>query len=433
MKEVTMSTINETSFQENNMYFHLAPTDKFKTTTIVIKIKGTLDRDTVTKRALLSYMLRQGTKKLPTVKELQRQLADLYGATLATHCSKRGDNHIIHVRLEVANEHFIPDGDKTIEQALHFIRDLLFAPYLENGTFPQAIVEREKETLRTKQASTIDQKTTYANIRLMETMCKEERYRIRTYGYTDDLETIDADTLFAYYETMLQKDRIDVYVVGHFVKDDMHSLLPKIFSRRVWHKEESTLDNITQRNEVQKVLETEQMQQAKLHLGYRTNITYRDKQYAALQIFNGLFGGFPSSKLFMTVREEHSLAYYINSQIESFKGLLIVYCGIDGKEADRVIDLINDQFVALQRGEFSEAEVEEIKRLTISSIYETCDDAEGIVELLYGRVVANVSISLEQLLSNIESVTKEDIVEVAQAVELDTTYLLTNEGDAQHG
>src|SRR5690625_1563002 len=164
------------------------------------------------------------------------------------------------------------------------------------------------------------------------------------------------------------------------------------------------------------------MQQAKLHLGYRTNIMYGDDEYAALQIYNGLFGGFPSSKLFMTVREKYSLAYYIASQIESFKGLLIVYCGIDGKEADRVFDLIHEQVTAIQKGRFSEEEVEEIKRLTISSIRETCDNAEGIVELLYGQVIANVTTTLEQLLSDLSRVTKADIMEVAKKIKLDTTY-----------
>ena len=48
-----------------------------------------------------------------------------------------------------------------------------------------------------------------------------------------------------------------------------------------------------------------------------------------LQVFNGIFGGFPHSKLFINVREKASLAYYAASRLESHKGLLMVMSGIE--------------------------------------------------------------------------------------------------------
>ena len=60
-------------------------------------------------------------------------------------------------------------------------------------------------------------------------------------------------------------------------------------------------------------------------------------------VFNGLFGGFPHSKLFLNVREKHSLAYYASSSVEPFRGLLTVQTGIDGKNREKVLRLVNDQ------------------------------------------------------------------------------------------
>lgn len=48
----------------------------------------------------------------------------------------------------------------------------------------------------------------------------------------------------------------------------------------------------------------QELKQSKLHIGYRTFITYKDEDYFALQLFNGLFGGFSHSKLFVNVREK---------------------------------------------------------------------------------------------------------------------------------
>lgn len=52
------------------------------------------------------------------------------------------------------------------------------------------------------------------------------------------------------------------------------------------------------------VIDEEDVKQGKLNIGYRTSITYTDQDYPALQVFNGLFGGFSHSKLFINVREK---------------------------------------------------------------------------------------------------------------------------------
>lgn len=69
--------------------------------------------------------------------------------------------------------------------------------------------------------------------------------------------------------------------------------------------------------------------QAKLNLAYQTNVYYDEPERFALMVFNGLFGGFPHSKLFMNVREKESLAYYASSSVDTFRGFMSVQTGID--------------------------------------------------------------------------------------------------------
>ncbi len=71
--------------------------------------------------------------------------------------------------------------------------------------------------------------------------------------------------------------------------------------------------------------------QAKLNLAYQTNVYYDEPERFALMVFNGLFGGFPHSKLFMNVREKESLAYYASSSVDTFRGFMSVQTGIDEK------------------------------------------------------------------------------------------------------
>src|SRR5699024_1747101 len=168
------------------------------------------------------------------------------------------------------------------------------------------------------------------------------------------------------------------------------------------------------------VKETQPVQQAKLHIGYRTNCTYRDPDYFALQVFNGIFGGFPSSKLFVNVREKHSLAYYAASRLESHKGLLIVFSGIEPSDEAKAREIIDLQMQAMKNGDFLEEQVEEVKQLIISELKETLDHTQGIPELLYQQVVGQKVVSPDAFMREIEQVTKADVQKVAEKITDDT-------------
>src|SRR5690625_6799823 len=96
-------------------------------------------------RALLPYVLQQGTNKLPSEKQLQKKLDMLYGATFSIDGVKKGNNHIISFRLEFANERFIQDEAKIMDEALQLLKDIIFDPHTEGQSFPESVVEREKE------------------------------------------------------------------------------------------------------------------------------------------------------------------------------------------------------------------------------------------------------------------------------------------------
>src|SRR5699024_134857 len=140
--------------------------------------------------------------------------------------------------------------------------------------------------------------------------------------------------------------------------------------------------------------------------------------YFALHVFNGLFGGFPSSKLFMNVREKHSLAYYAASRIESHKGLLLVFSGIESKNYKQAKDIIDAQLKAMIDGSYTERELDNIK--------ETLDHLTGTIELLYQQVVGQKIMSPKDFMEGIMNVTKADVVRVAEKLVPDTTYLLTS-------
>lgn len=413
-------------FDHQGMKVHLVPTTKFKTIQFAVKFKAPLNRDTISKRTLLTFILEQGTKELPSEKKLMTYLDELYGAVFSVDGQKKGNEHIITFRLEVANEKYIAGEQSILQRAVKLLHDIILTPYQEDGLFPEAMVAREKRTLTDKIESIKDDKMAYANMRLIDEMCGHENYGIHAHGYTEDLAQINAKSISDYYLTMMKDNTVDFYVIGDMDTDEMTTMIKKQFEQRFTGQAASITDKHVTREEAQEVIEVQAVNQAKLHIGYRTNITYKDDAYFALHVFNGLFGGFPSSKLFMNVREKHSLAYYAASRIESHKGLLLVLSGIEAGDYEKARDIIDQQLQAIKEGTFTETETENIKALIISDIEETLDHPTGTIELLYQQVVGQKTLTPKDFIQGITNVTKEDVVQVAEQIKPDTVYLLTN-------
>src|SRR5699024_9099867 len=228
-----------------------------------------------------------------------------------------------------------------------------------------------------------DEKLAYANKRLIEEMCKGEQFSIATNGYTEDLPFINEQNLFTYYKSMLQYDDVNFYILGDFNDEKMVKQVEPLFKRLVVKREAIPNKLVTANKEVRKIKEIQQIQQAKLHIGFRTNCTLEDDQYEALLILNGIFRSYPNSKLFQEVREKHSLAYYATSRIESHKGLLIVMAGIESTDSEKAKTIILEQFEAMKNGDFTDEIVAETIQLFMNDIRETLDHPRGVIELLY--------------------------------------------------
>ncbi|GGK00463.1 putative inactive metalloprotease YmfF [Lentibacillus kapialis] len=416
---------------ENGVHFHFVPTEKFKTISFTAKFKAPLEQETVTQRALLPYVLQQGTQSYPNRRVLQTKLDRLYGAVLSINSTKKGNHHIVTIRLETANQKFISHESDIIDEAVALFREIIYEPNQEHNAFPQMVVSREKDTLRQKINAATDDKMLFANMRLIDEMCHDERYKLHIHGYEDDIERITAENLYTYYRSMLQNDRLDIYVAGDMNSKALKAKMLPAFQRDDCFEPKKVIrDTEKYPDQPNIVIEKQQIQQAKLHFGYRTHVTFGDEDYAALQVFNGLLGGFPSSKLFINVREKNSLAYYAASKFESHKGLLFIFGGIAPQDYEHARDIMKEQVHAMKKGEFTEEEMTNTKDLIVNQLLETMDNSLGMMELLYQQVAGEITLSPEALIDGIKHVKKDEVIQVANKLDLDTIYLLTSqEGD----
>ncbi len=412
---------------KKNVCLHTLNEDKFKTNLINFYFQRPLIKEEVTYNALLPMVLQRGTNTYKTSKDLSKKLEDLYGAYVFGDVAKKGERQIIRFSMSVADENYIGKGN-VLQEGVELANDILINPILGNGSFIKSYVDQEKENLKNRINSRINDKMKYAIDRCIEIMCKDENYGIYEYGNVLDLEGITPESLYNHYKKVITTSPLDIIAVGNMKHNDIKEILLNTLKINI--DEIVYLENkIEEVNHlrVKEIKEKADISQGKLTLGYRTNIPYYDTLYPALMLYSSILGGGAHSKLFIKVREENSLCYYIFSRVEKYKSLMLIGSGIEIENFEMTKDVIAKQLIEMEKGNITDQEIDYAKKSIINSIREFGDSSSSLAEYLYGQVFSNNIEPIEDLITKIESVTIDQIVEVAKRIKLDTIYFLTNE------
>ncbi|MEF3352479.1 pitrilysin family protein [Paenibacillus sp. GYB006] len=407
---------------------HVLPTKRFKTFAISLYVGAPLKEDTVTSTALIPFVLRRGTSSYPETIQFREQLEELYGAGFGFDVYKRGDHQIIQFRMDTINDSFVQSSDKLLDRSFAFLGEVVTSPAKENGHFRSSYVQQERDTVRKRLESIVNDKIRYAGERCIEEMCKGEPYRLHPLGERKDLPGIEPEGLYKSYEQWLQDAGMDLYVVGDTTLEEVEKLVEKYFHlNRNSSFEYKTEVSSRQHREVQTVVEKLNVNQGKLNMGLRTSITYGDDQYASALMYNGILGGYPHSKLFVNVREKHSLAYYASSRYDGHKGIATIQSGIEIPNYEQAVEIITNQLSDLKEGKISDLEMNQTKAMIRNLLKEIGDSAFEMISYDFNRQLSGKERTTMELLTQIESLTKEDVQKAAETFQLDTIYFLRDQ------
>ena len=309
---------------EQGVTLYTKKSTQFKTVNFSVKWKSNLNVEDAAARAVLANVLEDSNGKYPTQTALRNKLDDLYGTIMYTNVAKRGDTHILSLNVECVNDEYLAEGG-ILEEAIDLLGSVVFNPNLENGKFKSDIVEREKKSVRERIRSQYDNKTSYAQQRMLEVLRPNSPISTNSDGTEEAVGKVTPESLWDTYNAMITQDTVDIYIAGDVDEAEITEKLKAVlsFNSRPERKIETfkTTEKIN-RKEAEHVREKQDMKQGKLHLGFSTPITIHHTDYTKMQVTNGVFGGFAHSKLFMNVREKESMAYYASSSYASQYGLI---------------------------------------------------------------------------------------------------------------
>ncbi len=417
---------------KENIKAHLIQTPKFKTNLISIFLTLPLSRDNVTKNALIPAVLKSGTKNLDTQEKISIELENMYGANLDCGIEKIGDNQIIKFYLETINDNFLPKQENLLDKSINLLLDIIFNPVVEENHFNNQYVETEKQTIKRLIEGKIDNKDIYAFNRCIEEMYKDKPFGLYKYGYTEDLETINEHNLYEYYKNLISNAKIDIFVSGDFDDNKIIELLNNNENiKKLSDREDNHIINNEQTEKKTKIEdikilnESKDVTQGKLVIGMDIDY-YKENSKYAMCLYNVILGESATSKLFQNVREKASLAYTARSNYVRQKNNIFIRCGIEIENYDKAVQIINKQLEDMRNGNFTDEDIENAKKYMVSGIKTVADEQDSEITYYLGQELSGNLTSFDEYIEKIQSVTKEEILDIANNINTNMIYFLKN-------
>lgn len=406
-----------------DVYVH--PTKKFKTILIQVYVHQVLGKD-VTSLALLPFVQRRGCHRHSNQKKIVSFLEDLYGASLSVDVLKVGERQILYFRMEIVNDRYAPRKIQGFQKSIEFLALLISRPTLENGIFRKDYVKQEKVNLDRLIHSLVNDRMSYATERCLQELCPGEPYSIYEYGSREDIPKITAAKLTRLHERVMREAPIEIFIVGDVRLQEAAHIVEKAF--RLPNRDPKPLPP-TQvspgtKKKPEEIIEKMDVDQGKLVMGAHTGVTWADPDIFALTYYNGIFGAFAHSKLFVNVRERDGMAYSAGSSLDNTKGLLLISAGIDASKYRDCVRVIQEQMDEMAEGKFSRDSFSKTRSLLVDRIHSRADSPSSQIGSFAEMLQNGKPLSAEELLHEIERVTPEDVVRVSSRVNLSTIYFL---------
>ena len=393
-------------------------TNKFKTNLCSIFLTLPLRKDTVTKNALLVSVLRRGFDKLKTQEEISKKLEEMYGAGFNCGVDKIGNYHVLKFYLETIDNQYTLEKENLLQEGIDLLIGIVFNPLIENSGFKKEYVKQEKENLKKILLTKKDNKAQYANERCIEEMFEGEAYSIYKYGYIEDIDEIDEKSLYEHYKKIINECKIDLFITGDSIENVK---VPDIKGKQI---QKININHIPH-DKVKVVKENLDVTQGKLIIGL--NMPKEDKEASAM--YNTILGGGANSKLFQNVREKASLAYSAGSSYIRRQNTIFIKTGIEIKNYEKTLNIIKEQLEDMKNGKISDEEFNAAKKLITASIEAIPESEEDMITFYFDQRLFDDNLTVQDYLNKINNVTKEQVIQIAKKVSMDTIYFLKNKED----
>lgn len=421
-------------FKEEN----LIKSDKHNTITILISFIfeyenlnciGLNQKKAFYASQILAECLSKVSEKYKTEKDMATIKYKLYSSVVSFFIDDYYKNGCLNLVIGSINPKYVEDKD-LLASLFSLAKEKLYHPLLNNKRdgFDSEKVNLKKKTLINDRKSIITNKAKYAKVRLLEEMKKEGEDEL-TFGYdTKEIEEINEYDIYKLYLHILSNSKVLVNAYGNIEYDNLKAQIDGLNLQtndiRICAYEKNDY-KVEKEN---KVVETQDITQAKLYLGYRTNITYDSTYFCAMVVFTVMFGGMVGSTLFRNIREKRSLVYNIYSTFNAGRKIFIIASANDTDKSDFIIEEVKNELSKYQSGNVDDIEeiLELAKEEIINNEYSTYDSPNTILSEKITYYMTGLY-EVDEFIEKVKEVSVDDIIYASKSLTLDTIYVLCGE------
>jgi predicted Zn-dependent peptidase len=339
----------------------------------------------------IEHLLFKGTSHR-SAEEIARQV-DCIGGHLDAFTAKE----TICYSTKVLDEH--------LPIAFDILSDLVLNPNFDPGD-----MEKERQVVLEEIKMVEDTPDDLVNEIFVQNFWKDQPLGRPILGTKQTISKLDREKVIQFFQEFYTPDNIIISAAGNLEHRRVVDLISEKFgdirTRRNGYMDSPA--NIHSRITIRNKKELEQVH---ICLGVPSCSLSHEDRYACY-ILNTILGGGMSSRLFQNIREKQGLVYAIYSGLNSYHdtGCLSVYAGTSLETADKVVDLIVEEFRSLKKHRVDPEELrrakDHLKGSLMLSLESTSSRMSNLArqELYFGKYF-----SLDEMISRIEKVTTEEV------------------------
>lgn len=234
-------------------------------------------------------------------------------------------------------------------------------------------------------------------------------------GTEKSVNTIDRDQIIDRFNRMREGNNMVLAAAGHFDFDD----LVKYSELNFGNIEQGTSRGYERPHPTpgeKRAADSRDLKQVHLCVGTPALEKGNEDRYV-LEILNVILGKGMSSRLFRKVRREYGLVYQISSNTEYFSdtGLFLVYGATDKNNLERVNRIVQEELFKLTEELVKDEELSLAKNKTKGNLVLGLESNQAQMVRLGGSLIYEQDLeSVDEVLNEIDSVSKEDIRGIAK-------------------
>lgn len=407
------------TIKKDNYNLHLIKNNNFKTVLIKTVFWDKIKANEITIRDMLIDNLLFSSKNYPTIKDMAIAKEELYASSLTGLTYRKGSYIISEINMSIIEDKY--SENNLLEKALNFYFDVLNNPNVENDNFNSESFKINYESTKAN-ITRLKENPRYYSLKKYRKLLGNKVYSYPVEGTLKDLEKINTNNLYKYYNKFKETNNADIFIIGNFSFTQMEKLIDKLYK---YPTKQGSIKNIelSYNKDFTETKIKSKFNQSVLMMGSSTNkLTQHEKKYESL-IFNIIYGSSPNSKLFLNVREKHSYAYNIGSSFSRLDGTFIINAGISKENYENTKKQVLKELEEMKKGKFTEKDIKDAKEVIYGVLNEIEDYQNTILNYYFNILYLNDD-AKEKQKQEIKNITKQDIINIANKIDIDTILLI---------